>query len=293
MGTHPIFESDFDCLTDKVSIGMTSLEVIGAGLGRTSTASLKLALEKLGYNVHHMSEVMRKGDFDQWNKIHKLGMADSEVKAGLENLLGEYSACCDNPACGFVFELAEMNPNAKIILTVRDSAEAWEKSATDTIFRIIYDSRFTPGLLNSMMNWVPIIGRLTSLKRLGVATMDKCSVQGFHPDIKENRVQFYEDWNEFVQHKIPKDRLLVFNAKQGWGPLCEFLGKPIPDGPYPRAPNVSKTMQRLYIVSEVVLSVSFVAIYGGLGYSIYTGQAKSLFWRCIENLQNAATQYLL
>ena len=185
--------------------------------------------------------------------------------------MGEYSACCDNPACGFVFELAEMNPNAKVILTVRDSAEAWEKSATDTIFRIIYDSRFTPGLLNSMMNWVPILGRLTSLKRLGVATMDKCSVQGeifkkciffylllaqilktlvkfyfkgFHPDIKENRVQFYEDWNEFVQHKIPKERLLVFNAKQGWGPLCEFLGKPIPEGPYPRAPNVSKTMRK-------------------------------------------------
>ena len=61
---------------------MTSLEVLGAGLGRTSTASLKLALEKLGYNVHHMSEVGRKGDFDQWIKIHKLGMADSEVKAG-------------------------------------------------------------------------------------------------------------------------------------------------------------------------------------------------------------------
>ena len=52
-------------------------------------------------------------------------------------------------------------------------------------------------------------------------------------------------------------------------------------------------LERLYIVSEVVLSVSFVAIYGGLGYSIYTGQAKTLFWRCLENLQNAAKQYLL
>ena len=74
--------------------------------------------------------------------------------------------------------------------------------------------------------------------------MVKFYFQGFHPDIKENRVQFYEDWNEFVQHKIPKERLLIFNAKQGWGPLCEFLGKPIPDGPYPRAPNVSKTMRK-------------------------------------------------
>lgn len=52
-------------------------------------------------------------------------------------------------------------------------------------------------------------------------------------------------------------------------------------------------LERLYIVTEVVLSVSFVAIYGGLGYSIYSGQAKSLFWRCLENLQNAAKQYLL
>jgi len=75
-----IFNSKFQIVVDWYS--MTSLEVIGAGLGRTSTASLKLALEKLGFNVHHMSEVMRKGDFDQWNKIHKLGMADNEVKAG-------------------------------------------------------------------------------------------------------------------------------------------------------------------------------------------------------------------
>ena len=73
---------------------------------------------------------------------------------------------------------------------------------------------------------------------------------GFHPDIKENRFQFYDDWNEFVQHKIPKDRLLVFNAKQGWGPLCEFLGKPIPEGPYPRAPNVSKMMRKLFSFLE-------------------------------------------
>lgn len=270
---------------------MTSLEVIGAGLGRTSTASLKLGLEKLGYNVHHMSECMRKGDFEQWIKIHKLGMADAEVKEGLKGLLDEYSACCDNPSCGFVFELAEMNPNAKVILTVRDSAEAWEKSASDTIFRIIYESRFSPGLLNSMLHWFPILNRMTGLKRLGVASMDKCSVQGFHPDIKENRIQFYEDWNEFVKHKIPEDRLLVFNAKEGWEPLCKFLGKPVPEGPYPRAPNVTKLMQRLALFQEVFLSVSFITIYGGLSYSIYTGRAQSTFWQYFDILQNTAKQY--
>ena len=60
---------------------MTSLEVLGAGLGRTSTASLKLALEKLGYNVHHMSECMRKADFNEWTEIHRLGAETDFIKS--------------------------------------------------------------------------------------------------------------------------------------------------------------------------------------------------------------------
>ena len=61
----------------------------------------------------------------------------------------------------------------------------------------------------------------------------------------ENREQFYEDWNEWVISKVPKEQLLVFNAKQGWKPLCEFLGKPIQSGDYPRAFNTAKNMSTL------------------------------------------------
>ena len=104
---------------------------------------------------------------------------------------------------------------------------------------------------------------------------------------------------------------MVLNAKQGWEPLCKFLGKPVPEGPYPRAPNVTKTMrksdsnvaldyrkndvinsERLYIASEVFLSISFIAIYGGLGYTIYTGRAQSLFLQYYQSIQAAAKQYL-
>ena len=65
---------------------------------------------------------------------------------------------------------------------------------------------------------------------------------GFHTDIPENRVQHYEDWEEYVRASVPADKLFVFNAKQGWAPLCEFLGKEVPEGPYPRAPNTSANM---------------------------------------------------
>ena len=41
------------------------------------------------------------------------------------------------------------------------------------------------------------------------------------------------DQTNFAQSKVPKENLLVWNVKEGWGPLCEFLGKPIPDGPIP------------------------------------------------------------
>ncbi len=51
---------------------------------------------------------------------------------------------------------------------------------------------------------------------------------------KESGVKFFNDWVEDVKRVVPKDRLLVFEVKQGWKPLCEFLDLPIPEGDFPR-----------------------------------------------------------
>ena len=63
---------------------------------------------------------------------------------------------------------------------------------------------------------------------------NKCAVGHFVPKYPENRVQYYEDWVAYVKRTVPEDRLLVFNVKEGWEPLCKFLDLPIPDQPFPR-----------------------------------------------------------
>ncbi|HNS88382.1 MAG TPA: sulfotransferase, partial [Parvularculaceae bacterium] len=50
----------------------------------------------------------------------------------------------------------------------------------------------------------------------------------------DHLIRKFNQHNEDVIRTIPKDRLLVFEAKDGWAPLCAFLGKPVPSEPYPR-----------------------------------------------------------
>ncbi len=50
----------------------------------------------------------------------------------------------------------------------------------------------------------------------------------------EKSAQFFDKWAEQVKATVPQERLLIFEAKQGWDPLCKFLGVPVPDVPFPR-----------------------------------------------------------
>lgn len=44
----------------------------------------------------------------------------------------------------------------------------------------------------------------------------------------------FEDHNILIKNLVPEDKLLVFEAREGWAPLCAFLGKEVPEGPYPK-----------------------------------------------------------
>ena len=43
----------------------------------------------------------------------------------------------------------------------------------------------------------------------------------------------YKKHNLYVKSVVPPEDLLIWNVKDGWEPLCKFMGKPIPDGPIP------------------------------------------------------------
>ena len=206
---------------------MAGLQVIGAGLGRTGTLSMKLALEELGFNpCHHMVEVMRV--HTDRNHLFKTIYEEEDNIDAIKELFGGFVAAVDYPGCMFYEEFMKINPDAKVILTIRDTPEAWAKSAGETIMRFNTVQSwlkrkvmiFVKEALNPHMYWI---------SRMMV------NVHGVDPnDPRTVLAQMYTDWNKRVIETVPAEKLLIFNVKEGWKPLCDFLGVPVPDKPFPR-----------------------------------------------------------
>ena len=197
-----------------------SLDVIGAGFGRTGTTSLKLALEHLGFTrCHHMTEVRRHPE------TAVLWEAAAEGKpVEWEALLAGYRAVVDWPACYFYRELAGVYPDAKVILTLRDPEE-WFRSTQATIFRPEHARRIEQEPIAGVVRntiWRTFDGRQND---------------------REHALAVYERHIDEVQRTIAPERLLVYDVAEGWEPLCGFLGVPIPGVPFPHA-NTSADFRR-------------------------------------------------
>ena len=187
------------------------LSVIGAGYGRTGTLSLKAALEQLGYEkCHHMIEVINQpGEADKWMA------AIDNPSVEWDNLFKGFQACVDWPACHFYQQLAEYYPAAKVVLTVRDPVE-WYQSMSATTLSVIRPRLKDPNFRN-----------------LGTELVVNAAFAG-NIDDEAHAVEIFQQHTEDVINTIPPERLLVYEVRQGWGPLCKFLGKPVPNTPFPR-----------------------------------------------------------
>jgi hypothetical protein len=185
-----------------------ALTVIGAGLGRTGTASLKVALENLGVGrCYHMAEVMQNPDAPG----HWIEAADG--RADWDKIFDGYGATTDYPACSFWHELSEKYPDAKVLLSTR-SVDSWIESTQSTIF-----SRETVEFMFSTPH--EEFFRKTAF----------CHGEYMHDHDYMRR--YFKDHEEQVKSTVPPDRLLVYEVTQGWEPLCEFLDVPVPDIPFP------------------------------------------------------------
>jgi Sulfotransferase domain len=180
--------------------------VIGAGFGRTGTMSLKVALEELGFGpCYHVSEVFDNPEHvDRWE-------AAREGRADWEELFRGYRASVDWPGAAFYEELMERYPNAKVILTVRDP-EMWCESVRGTIYNIQYVASspifslpavFVPGMRHTRR-----IARMAS----GLAWRDM--FDGRFED-RGYTIEVFERWNEEVKRRVPAERLLVYEVKEG------------------------------------------------------------------------------
>lgn len=204
-----------------------SLQLIGAGFGRTGTNSLKIALEMLGYGpCYHMLELQRRPqDLPYW------WQAIRNVAVDWNRLFAEYRSAVDWPVCSFWEPLSRVYPNAKIILTERDP-ERWYDSAANTIFDAM---ERPPDNFSAEAR-----ARLEMARALVVDQV----FGGRHRD-RKHAIETYLAHNERVRQTVPAARLLVFDPASGWEPLCRFLGVDPPDEPYPLVNTREQYRQRL------------------------------------------------
>lgn len=183
-----------------------ALKVVGAGVGRTGTHSLKIALEQLlGGPCHHMLEV-----FAHLEQVPVWTDAIEGRPIDWQQLMDGYVAQVDWPGASFWPELLEANPDALVILSVRDP-EAWYKSASDTIFLAIDPAN----------PWM--------------ASMRKLFADRFCDRLEDRSAMIaaFEKHNDEVRRRVPSSQLLEWAPGDGWEPICKRLGVSVPEAPFP------------------------------------------------------------
>jgi len=188
------------------------LRVVGAGVGRTGTLSLKTALERLlGEPCYHMVEVFSHPQHvPLWQAAARGEMPD------WGQLFSGFAAAVDWPAASFWPELSAAFPEAVVVLSLRDRRKWWE-SADSTIFPVLRDSSLEP-----LPGWR---GMIEEMLRTRFTTA---------LDDPEEAMAAFDRHNAAVRAAVPANRLLEWSAGDGWEPLCAALGVPVPDEPFPR-----------------------------------------------------------
>ena len=186
-----------------------TLRVVGAGLPRTGTSSLRRAWEQLLPGACcHMSALPRH-PFDLgpgWDAA----LHDRPVD--WDDLLSSWTASADWPASMFWREALATSPDAIVVLSVRDSAQTWWDSMTSTVLHVMEGD--TPDAPNHLRD---LLERFAGPRWLDMATMTAA----------------YESHNDAVRREVPPDQLLVWEAGDGWAPLAAAVGAAVPDEPFP------------------------------------------------------------
>lgn len=193
------------------------LKVVGAGLGRTGTHSLKVALELLlGEPCYHMIEVFGHPEHvGMWHQATLGNMPD------WDELFAGYGAAVDWPAAAFWEEQAQAYPEAVILLSTRDSA-SWWRSCDDTIFQVFRTAGDT-----MPAEWTAMVKQM--FRNFAGDTLSE-----------ESAVAAYERHNDHVRSTAPPDRLLEWHPGDGWEPICRALGVAVPDEPFPHVNSTAE-----------------------------------------------------
>ena len=196
------------------------MKVICAGLSRTGTTSLASALRVLGYKVYDFPEHFEE-HADEWLAIYR-----GEKTPDFVSMYDGVDGVTDLPAAFWYEEILEAFPDAKVILSVRDNDEVWVQSWVRGL-------RMTRGLgfFTELASFL-LSAKFRKFREIS-DIVDVAVYGSVNPTATSLFKKKYNAHNERVQAVIPAGKLLVYNVKQGWDPLCEFLGDDVPSLEFP------------------------------------------------------------
>jgi len=238
------------------------ISVIGAGLARTGSNSFKAALGiLLDGPIHSLANVVSDNkQREGWLELLQNPDDDSNTELLLE-LIDGYEAVNGPPAGLFYKRLMREFPDAKVVLTQHPKGpQGWYKSTMNTIFKLNFE------IFNS--TWIGQIPRVKKIHEfLREMYIDSPMVLTRDEWLQEEvALKHYNDWTAEVVEQVPAERLLIFTPSDGWEPLCTFLGKPVPDVPYPHHFSKGTNVKRIILMFKIVRIVVPVLVLLVLGW---------------------------
>jgi hypothetical protein len=222
------------------------MKLIGAGLPRTATTTQMIALEMLGLPCYHMRDMMSDlgTSVPQWRQALEGNGPWDDIFEGKESTV-------DFPASYFWRELMDVYPDAKVLLSVR-SPESWVDSMQNTIAQIWFGDSLMHHLAQAQYQidpvyagWLDVLYDMWNKRGMLVNT-------GGDPELMATQM---EEWNQEVIDTVPAERLLVWNPKEGWDPLCDFLEVPVPEQPLPHV-NDTENFQKALIMGPAINAIN-------------------------------------
>lgn len=223
----------------------TTMQIVCVGLGRTGSTSLALALQVLGYTVLHDDE--QTDVAEEWYHFEGAEWkenADAKWSEGgiisedeLMQIMGIYGY---NVTFKTQYLWAVDHPEIKSILTVRDDPDAYVDSWLNAVPYVDY-------MKQRPFRWMGVVQQMMP----EIEGEYKGETTGWHPEDYKNREKLRSGYTKHiadVQAAIPADRLLTYNVKEGWEPLCKYLGKPIPAVPFPHTHDKVKLAGEMFVL---------------------------------------------
>lgn len=266
------------------------MEVLSLGFSRTGTLTMVEALKILGYPepYHYSSVFANVKDADMWQEAFRLKYGTGPVGAGgvaqgsrdvrnttnwrqlFDQLLGHCGAVTDTPGVMFAEELLAAYPEAKVVVVERDG-ERWLLSIGVLLDGVLnpvarYIFRFTDPL------W---FGRISNLGATWIAAFFGSTSP---TQAKANAREAYAAYYAHIYSVVPPERMLKYDLGSGWEPLCKFLGKDVPDAPFPHC-NEAETFNNAigaFLGKAVKHSLFNLAVIVGVGAVSYALIQRSL-----------------